>query len=219
MAVDAGDPRQAVRSCTVETSAEAQDQLSQLHRDGYLLLGAGQVREFVDAALGDLSHSVDLIARGQSATSSWTLSDLYGRGQFPWHTDGAISSRPPRWVLLEPVSVGAGTPTELLSLPDYILQQLRRTVLRMRDRKGLIRYLPACVPSDNGVDRIRWDLRIGQTSNQCLANEISNMDPSFSIDWRREVALIFDNFRLLHRRGPVTAKDERVIRRSYVWER
>jgi hypothetical protein len=59
---------------------------------------------------------------------------------FPWHTDGAIVTKAPRWLLLRAVRVSHPTCTELLDPRPELWAMLRRTVLRATDRAG-----PECV--------------------------------------------------------------------------
>ncbi|MEU8061743.1 TauD/TfdA family dioxygenase [Microbispora bryophytorum] len=166
--------------------------------------------------LGRSSMSHELKPRKQAAADPWSLSGVYGLGPFPWHTDGAISSDPPRWVLLRAVRVSEGTWTELLE-PDVEVQTaMRRTVLRATDRTGRIRHLPAAVP-DGDRWRLRWDPRTCAPRTGLTIDEMQRQSCTETVTWAEGRLLIIDNSRLLHRRPAVDERAERLLERIYVW--
>jgi hypothetical protein len=146
----------------------------------------------------------------------WSLSGSFGRSAFPWHTDGAISSRPPRWIVLRAVELSERASTELMDPSDGLLRSLQRTVLVARDRLGRARYLPAYVPMDHG-HRVRWDPRTCRPRSEETAVEVAMTPPSAAIEWRPDLSVVIDNYRLMHRRPAVGAGAERVLERTYVW--
>lgn len=152
----------------------------------------------------------------ESEADSWSLSGTYGRGAFPWHTDGAISDTPPRWVLMRGLNFSHATSTELLSPDESVLSQLRRTVLRVTYRSGRARYLPAAVPCSSSW-RLRWDPRIGSPKVGVAVEEIDSLPPTAVIHWEPGKLLVFDNQKLLHRRPSVPLCAIREIERTYVW--
>ncbi|MEV1249503.1 hypothetical protein [Nonomuraea sp. NPDC049750] len=145
---------------------------------------------------------------------SWSLSGTYGLEAFPWHTDGAISSRPPRWIVLRALSIPQTTHTELLDPDPSLLAGLRRTVLRAVDSTGRARHLPAAVPEE-GRWRVRWDPRVCAPQIGLSLDEVDARAPTAIIEWREGRVVVLDNARLLHRRPAVLAG--RVLERTYVW--
>jgi alpha-ketoglutarate-dependent taurine dioxygenase len=157
-----------------------------------------------------------LTPRDRDVAAPWSLSGAYGTGAFPWHTDGAVSTNPPRWILLFGTRVSGRTCTELLDPPPGLQLKLRRTVLRVVDRRGLVRHLPASMPAEDGV-RLRWDPRICTPLTGTLLEEVDRHAPSVEVPWRVGRLLVVDNFRLLHRRPTVSGIAERILERTYVW--
>jgi len=158
-----------------------------------------------------------LVARNKQMADPWSLSGQYGYGAFPWHTDGAVSTRPPRWLILRPVHLGGQTSTELLE-PDLELQRaMRRTTLQVRDRVGRVRYLPAAI-KDEEVLWFRWDPRTCSPRTGLTIEEMEQREPTEVITWKEGQLLILDNARILHRRPAVNPGMKRVLERVYVWK-
>jgi hypothetical protein len=183
---------------------------------GFVFLD-GHSSATVGGQLGRCSGPQMLIPRETAAADAWSLSGVYGLGAFPWHTDGAISSNPPRWLLLRALRVSKATCTELLD-PDPQLQKgLSRTVLRARDRAGRVRYLPGAIPKDGRL-RLRWDPRTCTPRTGLTVEEMEQQSSTVTVEWREDLLLIVDNARLLHRRPAVDERMDRVLERTYVWE-
>jgi hypothetical protein len=163
-----------------------------------------------------VGQSEELTPRAREAASPWSLSGTYGTGPFPWHTDGAVSTDPPRWIVLYAKQISGQTYTELLDPGPDLQLKLRRTVLRVTDNRGRVRHLPASLPT-NGGSRLRWDPRVGTPLTGASLEEVEEQEPSLKVSWMRGRMLIFDNFRLMHRRPAVSDVTERVIERTYVW--
>lgn len=146
----------------------------------------------------------------------WSLSDTYGYDAFPWHTDAAVSVRPPRWFVLTAEEVSEPTQTEITIPPAGVVANMRRSPLRVRDRRGRVRYLPAAVVESYG-DRLRWDPRVATPLAPELTEEVAALAAMHSIDWSPGLSVIVDNHRTLHRRPSVSADRTRTLARYYVW--
>lgn len=166
-------------------------------------------------ALGPESSAARLIPKAPAPSRGWSHSDHFGFGQFPWHTDGAIASEPPRWIVLECERLGSATYTELLAPAPDLIKLMRRSVATVTTRSGYRKALPVAVPLPGGRVRLRWDPRVCMTSDGKLAQSISGQPPSTVCEWDPGRVLIFDNWRLLHRRPAVTDPD-RVLIRTYI---
>ena len=179
-------------------------------------IGIGQ--EFlseISTTLGALAEEARLVPR-DSREDDWSLSGAYGRGEFPWHTDGAISTSPPRWMVLQSdsqTSVG----TELLDPDPVLLAKFRKATLRAADARGRVRYLPALVPSTKNAHRIRWDPRTCPATNPALNAEVTSLPASRIVDWRKNTVALVDNHRILHRR-PAVQEEHRELKRFYIRE-
>jgi alpha-ketoglutarate-dependent taurine dioxygenase len=166
--------------------------------------------------LGRLGKPALLRPTEREEARQWSLSGTFGHDAFPWHTDGAISSFPPRWLVLRPVELSEPTTTELLSPCAELRERLERTVLLAKDRAGRARYLPALTLTKDGY-RLRWDVRTCRPRSPAVAREVAAATPTSVITWELDVTLLVDNYKLLHRRPAVTAAAERVLERTYVW--
>ena len=99
----------------------------------------------------------------ESSKNPWSLSERFGLEQFPWHTDGAISVDPPRYLALWPDEVDSNVaPTELLDPANHssaaALVGLRRAVWTFEDRSGA-KKMRSAMEWRRGVPLLRWDDR------------------------------------------------------------
>lgn len=157
------------------------------------------------------------ILRAHDDPGAWSLSGAYGHASFPWHTDGAVALRPPRWLLLRRVCATKDTYTEVCLPADDIVRMLACAILAVRNRSGRVKYLPAAVRV--GADaRLRWDTRVAQPTTPNLSEVISKLEPTSRISWSTTAVAIIDNHRVLHRRPAVESGVERLIERSHIWE-
>lgn len=159
-----------------------------------------------------------LTPRDRAAAKEWSLSGVYGLGPFPWHTDGAVSSTPPRWLLLRAIQVSARTATELLEPDSDVLAAMRQTVLRVTDRAGQVHYAPAALPHGDQW-QLRWDPRVGSPRGALTGQKMEQQLPTAVIEWKEQRILVVDNARLLHRRPAVDGSAQRILERIYIWEK
>lgn len=159
--------------------------------------------------------TADEILRPRSTGAGWSLSDTYGHGAFPWHTDAAVALDPPRWFVLSAAEISEETQTEVLIPPAAVLTKMRRSPLRVRSRNGRVRYLPAAVRERYG-HRLRWDPRVASPAMPGLAEEIEALQATCVIEWNPGVSVIVDNHRALHRRPAVGVGSNRTLIRYYV---
>ena len=187
-----------------------------LAAQGYVCID-GKPDAAIAATLGRVGSTSDLLPRDNAEADPWSLSGRYGLAAFPWHTDGAISMRPPRWLALRAVRLSKPTSTHLLEPDSGLLSALRGTVLRVRDRAGRVRHLPAALP-DGARWCLRWDPRICSPRGKLSVDEVEAQQPTSVIDWRPNRLLIIDNTRLFHRRPAVDSGSDRLIERTYIWD-
>ncbi|GLU91293.1 TauD/TfdA family dioxygenase [Agromyces sp. NBRC 114283] len=156
------------------------------------------------------------VLEARDAGDLWSLSGRFGRGSFPWHTDGAVSSRPPRWMVLRCTVDESSTPTEFLSLPADLLPELSRTMVTMTGRDGRKQRFAVATPVGGGAYKIRWDPRIGRVDSGTLEARIEALPVTFRVPWTEGATVIVDNHRLLHRRPEVEAGKRRLLTREYI---
>jgi hypothetical protein len=187
-----------------------------LEHHGYLLLGPRDAPDQLIKRLGRLGQPMLLRPTERDRARSWSLSGTFGQDAFPWHTDGAISSCPPRWLVLRPVRLSEPTATELLDPSDDLRERLGRTVLLAKDRAGRARYLPALMLMKAGY-RLRWDPRTCRSRSTAVAQDVARAMPTSVVAWDFGITLVIDNYKLLHRRPAVSAASQRVLERTYIW--
>lgn len=140
---------------------------------------------------------------------------MHGYSQFPWHTDGAVARRPPRYVILHS-PVANRTPTQVVDLSQQIGAQgaLRSLVLLAR-WAGEVRYVSAFERLGR-TQLYRWDpdkLEFTHPSELTL-----DWVEDVSYQWEEGGTLVLDNWRCAHRRKAVDGSDRsRRLWRKYLY--
>lgn len=142
----------------------------------------------------------------QSANSS--LSGIHGLEPFPWHSDGAISKRPPRLLGMLALEVpDSCASTGLLDIKGcaHVRDILKGTLVRGALPGWRSSILRASETVD-GVRRWRWDPRFEIVSGDAgLAEEVASIKSTYELAWKHRRLVLIDNWRLLHRRSTVRA--------------
>lgn len=201
--------------------------LLQLAKDGVLQRDNHDVASALELlnSIGAVDSDRISILNPKSVEQSdpWSLSGVYGRESFPWHTDGAISRLPPRFVALLALACDADSAsTELLDvvndLPDGLHRDIRTWVHRGADRFGRV-YTYRATETHSGERLYRWDERIfapGSDRAREVSRLLSEVTPSRTVTWQPGRLVIFNNWRFLHRRSAVRMNEKRSIWRAYV---
>lgn len=184
-----------------------------LEQEGFAVVDGHDEVEAISKSLGRSSPVEVLSARASG--SGWSHSDAYGYQQFPWHTDGAVSLDPPRWLVLTAIAVPKDARTDVLRPGHALMKKMRSATLQVRDRRGAVRYLPAVVREAHG-HRLRWDPRIALPTRSALLEDVENTAATGRISWTPGRSAIIDNHQTLHRRPSVKAGIERTLTRYYV---
>ncbi len=150
-----------------------------------------------------------------------SLSAQFGRGTFPFHTDGAHLEVPPDFVLLAVERPGAcDVPTHLLRFPvphpsPLLSEDLRLGVFRV-DSGVSGGFYNVCQFSDgSSMNCVRFDpgcMRPVDPRSRRLADAISSSTPDYSHSWRNPgEILIIDNHHVLHSRGDASKAPDRAL--------
>lgn len=158
-----------------------------------------------------------------------SMSARYGKGGFPFHTDGAYLRTPPRYVLLRLVEGRSDRPTLLLRPdPDGFSPQdwqaLKRDVWIVNGGRG--RYLTPLINDTQypGRQMLRYDQECMRPfepgscrSAQVMQEYIDRAEPQ-ACSWTRGKVLVIDNWSVMHGRGEATAGagEHRVLERVLV---
>ena len=157
-----------------------------------------------------------------------TYSGIYGLGRFPFHSDLAHWSEPPRYLLLRCVKGYADVPTLLVDgrtlAAAVSLDILARAIFKpRRPRAGVLNLLRLCDTTDHG-HRIRWDevflkpaSKIGQIAHGAVHAWLADCQPLRCCLHQAGDVLVIDNWRMLHARASVpSGRHDRSIERVYL---
>lgn len=156
-----------------------------------------------------------------------TMSSMFGVGGFPMHTDTAHWPTPARYILLRSTGIRSPRPTLLvehgfLNLDDKTQAATRHGIWLVRGPHGP--FFCSMTFDANGSRGFRYDSccmvpqnRSAHYAQQNVQQALSRLNP-ITISWKPNLAIIIDNWRMLHARGeaPNTDDSERVIERILV---
>lgn len=143
-----------------------------------------------------------------------SLSGVYGRGAFPWHTDGAVAADPPRWLGMYS-SASSAVATEILDPSPDLLDTLSRTTVRATDASGQTVMRVAMMNVSENLTRVRWDPRACPSGDPELDALVEAEVATGHATWAGDTWVVIDNFRLLHRRPSAFSDPSRELHRYY----
>jgi succinate dehydrogenase flavin-adding protein (antitoxin of CptAB toxin-antitoxin module) len=213
---------------------------SRLETDGYALIQAHMPEaETIEATsrLGSVLHYADtnkkqvLTPQHSSASTPNTYSGNYGCGEFPFHTDLAHWSAPPRYLALRCI-VGTQDVATFLVESDHIISEfgrneLKRTLVQPRrtllGKRPLLRLLDV---AETDQELFRWDMLFTQPATEYSKQVVSEIGKYLSTLSRKQFVLaskgdtmIVDNWRMIHGRTSVNqSSTHRRIERVYMNE-
>jgi hypothetical protein len=177
-------------------------------------------------------HSVSqtvLAPRDQSPQShKKTLSGIYGKDAFPYHTDYAFKPTPPKFIILANESCyhfGRSTFISSLSaLPSDMAVLLKDSSWILRSRLGT--FIVSSCQSVKGHLLFRWDLDFLTPYNDFAQRSAERIPPYLvakksEISWSPRSAVMINNWICAHARGGATSApsddDVRRLTRYEVW--
>jgi len=203
-----------------------------------LVRGVQDSNSLIDLArgLGSLIENPDgnplkvLRVVGSETARPNTLSASFGRGRFPLHTDTAFWSLPARFLVLR-ASGDLRRPTtvcpfhEIFALAgERLLKAVQKSVWTLKTRTGTV-YSEMefrCIDGQLGRRYDRQCMNPANTSAKEVHEYLSSgtfSDLVREITWADDLALVIDNWRVLHGRGPEpVGEEERALERIYVGE-
>ncbi len=171
----------------------------------------------------------ELVPIGQHDAAPNTYSGIFGRDQFPFHTDLAHWRDPPRYLMLRCVKGYADIPTPVIDGHDLVqaigTDLLNRALVKpRRPRGGSFSMLTLREPEGNRAALLRWDevylkpaSKIGEQAFARIKVEIDSRNAIENTLTEPGDTLIIDNWRMLHARAPVPAgREDRLIERTYL---
>lgn len=204
-----------------------------LAESGYLVLPAFPQEELLAFAselgrpVGDTRDSSLVKALSPHMASNAnknTLSSRYGTGPFPYHTETAYWRIPATHLLLYCVNPGSGCRhTMLIDSQEWVLTRRDRSVLCNEPWKvvsGMTRFLCTLLRKQGETLAIRYDSECmspavaSSVRSSALIDEFVASGENVEISWNAGDLLIFDNHRMVHRRGPSLTEDtDRILYR------
>ena len=169
----------------------------------------------------------ELVPRPTSDARNGTLSESYGRGAFPLHTDTAFWPVPARYVIFR-ARGDVRRQTTILTFNDLFRGEYQK-LLEVAERSVWIAKAASksayCSMkfSIGGQGGFRYDGQCMRPANAAALLirdalvSILSYDRAEPVDWENDVAIVVDNWQALHARGPSPVKEgPRVLERVYV---
>jgi alpha-ketoglutarate-dependent taurine dioxygenase len=188
---------------------------------------AGQFGEVVPSGFGSASVDILEVKDATSATSR-SLSGIYGRGAFPFHTDQAKELHPPRYMLLRHLAGDTRRPTLLvrfdaLQFTEQQLYGLRSAVFLVNGGRGRF-YSSIICRTATGQEFVRLDQHCMRPAHKRSGSVMEDFQSALArhtpveIHWNSESVLVVDNWRVLHARAPESNTNSgiRVLERALV---
>ncbi len=147
-----------------------------------------------------------------------TLSSRHGLGAFPPHTDNALASPPPRYIIF--CAPRQRTCKTLIFRADVCAAELWAESVFVSRLRGQSHYKTATIEYF-GERGIRYNAACMLPQNEqarSLTKLLRDCNPSAAIDWIHSSRAIIDNWRCLHGRDFAEGYDiEDYIRRIWGW--
>lgn len=149
-------------------------------------------------------------------------SSMYGEKIFPFHTDGAFLSDPPKYVILRSPHSIPNCPT-ILCTPKFNSQDknsLIKNVWLVNGGRG--KFYTSVLEDNNNDYRIRFDLGCMRPALIDFKSSADIMDSAISssdvqkINWKANQCVIFNNWKLLHSRADATNSSNRILQRIWI---
>ncbi len=183
---------------------------------------ARQVGPIIPSPNGNIYETLKCRENGPPGT----YSSEYGKGLFPFHTDGAYMQVPPRFILLwcegdyRRKTYVRNLGQTLAELGSYIYD----AKFVVRRRTGHFYTSPRTVRMRRTI--WRWDSHcmspLGARSSAAVGqimNSLEGADSGNSVDWLDASVVLIDNWNFSHARGTAPPDERaRVIHRIYIGE-
>jgi Taurine catabolism dioxygenase TauD, TfdA family len=213
------------------------DQRTRLQDNGFILIESVCSDSSLLQLATDLGRAVpckpgmsfisELRPKEVSAQRTQTFSSAYGLGSFPFHTDTAHWPLPARFVILRDSGETHDRPT--LLLPSERLfdkcdsEVLAGSTWKVRGLFGV--FLSSIIDFRKDIRITRYDPMCMRAANDA-ANHVSERLSGTAwnpvrIDWRSNLVVVIDNWRMLHGRGPSRIDDSRsrCLQRVLIFDR
>lgn len=155
-----------------------------------------------------------------------TLSNIFGLDRFPLHTDTAFWPTPARFVLLSCATVSkcdtyfVSKETIWRNLGPDAIKGAERAVFKIKTNSR--QFYSSLIFRQDDVTGIKYDLTCMYPANKSAENFVANMrdietriEPN-RVSWSGNKAIIFDNWKVLHGRGPAIINEDRLLKRIYI---
>lgn len=151
-----------------------------------------------------------------------SLSALYGDKDFPFHTDGAYLTEPPKYVILRSPKQIRNCPT-LICKPKFTKadkKSLAKNVWLVNGGRG--RFYTSLLEENDNDYRLRFDLACMRpalsefkSSADIMASVIASTTNQ-EVNWNANQCVIFNNWKLLHSRADAKNSADRILERIWL---
>lgn len=199
-------------------------EIENIHSNSELLSIATSLGHISPHPNGEKIASISPKPKSQSIAG--TLSNRFGFGTFPMHTDTAFWPKPARYVLLS--STEPSNTKTLIFHIDNIWNQLSKYDTSLAKRAIFIvktihgQHYTSLEFKENGQMGFRYDpctmfpCNTSAKKFQIIFENIIESIQPVEIDWSGNKALIFDNWCTLHARTSSKKNEMRILKRIYI---
>jgi alpha-ketoglutarate-dependent taurine dioxygenase len=171
-------------------------------------------------------HYAPLIPSSGRRSNRNTLTGRYGLSKFPYHIDGANLLNPPRYVALYCCESGFEAATTSILAWAEVFNESERTRLErcaVLVDQGASSFYTTLLSRHGSL--LRWNnCVIRPTSSDAhdvvrgVARRLEASITATEIYWRQGMFVVFDNWRLLHKRGSAFLSQTRELARWWIRE-
>jgi alpha-ketoglutarate-dependent taurine dioxygenase len=153
-----------------------------------------------------------------------TLSNRFGFGNFPLHTDTAFWPIPVRFILFSSTAISL-CPTFLVSTSSLFNQlnlkefkEIERAIFKIKTPNN--QFYSSLIFRENNTEGLKYDSACMIPVNKqakFFVNKIEKSEISMDeIHWSGNKAVVIDNWKMLHARGPALVNENRELSRIYI---
>jgi len=187
-----------------------------------LLTIAASIGQVIPSRINSTDLIDTLTVKNKTTANPKSLSALYGDKDFPFHTDGAYLTEPPKYVILRSPKTIHNCAT-LICNPIFKIsdrKKLAKNVWLVNGGRG--RFYTSMIEEEKDDYRIRFDLACMRPalsdfkSSEDIMVSVILTSPKEEINWNTNQCIIFNNWKLLHSRADASNSADRVLERVWI---
>lgn len=172
------------------------------------------------------SAIIDILTpRDKDSAHPRSMSAIYGKGPFPFHTDGAYFRLPPRYVFLRGTKKDTDCPTLISSMSALwaspeLTRRVKHSVWVVSD--GRQAFYSSPIHEQQNKKLLRFDNCCMKPASAAFADVSDLLEQAATnsgveeVYWEEGLTLVLDNWRVFHARPDVTHTSNRKLERVFV---